>query len=138
MEDPSSPPSCCFARRAPLQTSRRRHPVPASSSIRRPKDSTRPSTRLVSTSPAGRNPPGLVPIASQLPGVQLIGPPRDPLGRHGTAVAYGLPQPQGRASKVVSNELIFDPQTSALLAEQWVVVQRTNETPFPPGTVIES
>ena len=77
-------------------------------------------------------------IASQLPGVQLIGPTHDPLGRPGTGVAYGLPQPQGRASKVVSNEFIFDPHTSALLATQWVVVQRTGETPFPPGTVIGS
>ena len=77
-------------------------------------------------------------IASQLPGVQLIGPTRDPFGRRGTGVAYGLPQPQGRASKVVNNEFIFDPHTSALLATQWVVVQRTGETPFPPGTVIGS
>jgi hypothetical protein len=77
-------------------------------------------------------------IASQLPGVQLIGPTQDPLGRRGIAVAYGLPQPQGRASKVLSNELIFDPQTSALLAKQIVVTQRTKDIPFSPGTVIAS
>ncbi|MFL5914872.1 MAG: CU044_5270 family protein [Gaiellaceae bacterium] len=77
-------------------------------------------------------------IASQLPGVQLIGPTHDPLGRPGTAVAYGLPQPQGRASKDLSSELIFDPHTSALLATQWVVVHRTRNIPFPPGTVVES
>jgi hypothetical protein len=77
-------------------------------------------------------------IASQLPGVQLIGPTHDPLGRPGTAVAYGLPQPQGRASKILSNQFIFDPHTSALLATQWVVVQRTRNTPFPPGTVVGS
>jgi hypothetical protein len=77
-------------------------------------------------------------IASQLPGVQLVGPTHDPLGRPGTAVAYGLPQPQGRASTALSNELIFDPQTSALLAKQIVVMQRTKDIPFSPGTVITS
>lgn len=77
-------------------------------------------------------------VASQLPGVQLIGPTHDQLGRPGIGVAYGLPQPQGRASKNLSNELIFDPKTSTLLAEQWVVVHRFNGAPFPPGTVINS
>jgi hypothetical protein len=51
-------------------------------------------------------------IASQLPGVQLIGTTRDHLGRTGTAVAY--------VADGLSHELIFDPQTSALLAEQTV------------------
>ncbi|HET8556411.1 MAG TPA: CU044_5270 family protein [Gaiellaceae bacterium] len=77
-------------------------------------------------------------VASQLPGVQLIGPTHDQLGRPGIGVAYGLPQPQGRASKNLSNELIFDPKTSTLLATQWVVVHRFNGAPFPPGTVINS
>ena len=77
-------------------------------------------------------------VASQLPGVKLIGPTHDQLGRPGIGVAYGLPQPQGRASKNLSDELIFDPKTSTLLATQWVVVHRFNEAPFPPGTVIDS
>jgi hypothetical protein len=77
-------------------------------------------------------------VASQLPGVQLIGPTHDQLGRPGIGVAYGLPQPQGRASKNLSNELIFDPKTSTLLATQWVVVHKFNGAPFPPGTVINS
>ncbi|HKS78397.1 MAG TPA: CU044_5270 family protein [Gaiellaceae bacterium] len=77
-------------------------------------------------------------VASQLPGVQLIGPTHDQLGRPGIGVAYGLPQPQGHASKNLSNELIFDPKTSTLLATQWVVVHRFNGAPFPPGTVIDS
>jgi hypothetical protein len=73
-------------------------------------------------------------IASQLPGVRLIGPTHDQLGRPGTGVAYGLPQPQGHTSKVLDDELIFDPQTSTLLATQWVVLQKTQDTPFRPGT----
>lgn len=77
-------------------------------------------------------------VASQLPGVQLIGPTHDQLGRPGIGVAYGLPQPQGRASKNLSNELIFDPKTSTLLATEWVVVHKFNGAPFPPGTVLNS
>lgn len=51
-------------------------------------------------------------IASELPGVELIGPTHDHLGRSGTGVAF--------VSHGLSHELIFDPQTSALLAEQTV------------------
>lgn len=67
-------------------------------------------------------------IASQLPGVELIGPTHDHLGRPGTGVAY--------VSRGLRNELIFDPQTSALLGEQQSVVERSKENPFPPGSVI--
>jgi hypothetical protein len=67
-------------------------------------------------------------IASQLPGVELIGPTRDQLGRPGTGVAY--------VSRGQRDELIFDPQTSGLLAEQTSVVQRSKDNPFPPGSVI--
>lgn len=49
-------------------------------------------------------------VAAQLPGVQLIGPTQDQLGRAGTAVGY--------PSQGNTQELIIDPQTSALLAEQ--------------------
>lgn len=61
-------------------------------------------------------PPGvrsaLYTVASQLPGVQLIGATHDQLGRAGTAVGY--------ASHGNTQELILDPHTSALLAEQTV------------------
>ncbi|MGH3009889.1 MAG: CU044_5270 family protein [Gaiellaceae bacterium] len=61
-------------------------------------------------------PPGvrsaLYTVAAQLPGVQLIGATHDQLGRAGTAVGY--------TSHGNTQELIFDPQTSALLAEQTV------------------
>lgn len=51
-------------------------------------------------------------VAAQLPGVQLIGATHDQLGRAGTAVGY--------TSNGNTQELIIDPQTSALLAEQTV------------------
>jgi hypothetical protein len=77
-------------------------------------------------------PPGvraaLFTIASQLPGVHLVGTVKDGLGRSGTAVAYD--------SHGISDELIFDPQTSALLAERQVVTGDGSWTPA--GTVIES
>lgn len=78
-------------------------------------------------------------IASQLPGVQLIGPTHDQLGRPGTGIAYyqAGPPPDGLNKRAIY-EMIFDPQTSALLADQTVVLHRTNSTPFPPGSVTSS
>lgn len=67
-------------------------------------------------------------IASQLPAVQLVGPTHDQLGRPGTGVAYDLAGQR--------NELIFDPRTSALLAEQTSVTRRSRLYPFHPGTLI--
>jgi hypothetical protein len=67
-------------------------------------------------------------IASELPGVELIGPTHDPLGRPGTGVAY--------VSRGENYEIIFDPQTSAMLAERTTVAQTSKEDPFPPGSVI--
>jgi hypothetical protein len=82
-------------------------------------------------------PPGvrsaLYTIASELPGVQLVGQVRDQLGRKGIAVAY--------VSHAISHELIFDPQTSALLAERQQVVgtDPSQVQPWVPvGTVLES
>jgi hypothetical protein len=82
-------------------------------------------------------PPGvraaLYTIASRLPGVQLVGRTRDQLGRSGIAVAY--------VSHAISHELIFDPATSALLAERQQVVGTDPsqvEPSVPVGTVLES
>lgn len=82
-------------------------------------------------------PPGvrsaLYTIASQLPGVQLVGKIRDQLGRTGIAVAY--------VSHAISHELIFDPKTSALLAERQQVVGTDPsqvQPRVPVGTVLES
>ena len=77
-------------------------------------------------------PPGvraaLFTIASQLPGVQLVGTVKDELGRSGTAVAY--------VSHGVNNELIFDPQSSALLAERELSTGDGSWAPV--GTVLAS
>jgi hypothetical protein len=82
--------------------------------------------RDTSAPPAVRS--ALYTIVSQLPGVELIGPTHDQIGRPGTGVAY--------VSRGLRNELIFDPQTSALLAEQQSVVETSRWNPFPPGSVI--
>ena len=82
--------------------------------------------RETSAPPAVRS--ALYTIASQLPGVQLIGPTHDQLGRPGTGVAY--------LSRGLRNELIFDPEPSALLGEQQSVVEKSKWNPFPPGSVI--
>lgn len=69
-------------------------------------------------------------IAAQLPGVRLLGAVHDQVGRPGTAVAY--------VSNGLSHELVFDPQTSALLAEQTTVVDPSQAKPsLPAGTVMD-
>ena len=68
-------------------------------------------------------------IASELPGVQLVGTVQDQAGRSGTAVAY--------TSNGVSQELIFDPATSALMGEESVVADPAKVKPTAPaGTVL--
>jgi hypothetical protein len=69
-------------------------------------------------------------IAAELPGIQLLGAVHDQAGRRGTAVAY--------ISNGLSHELVFDPQTSALLAEQTTVVDPSQQKPpLPAGTVLD-
>lgn len=82
--------------------------------------------RDTSAPPAVRS--ALYTIVSQLPGVELIGPTHDQIGRPGTGVAY--------VSRGLRNELIFDPQTAALLGEQQSIVETSRWNPFPPGSVI--
>jgi hypothetical protein len=79
-------------------------------------------------SPALRS--ALYTVAAELPGVQLLGTVQDQLGRSGTGVAY--------VSRGFSHELIFDPQTSALLAEQTTVADPSQvKPPAPAGTVVD-
>lgn len=63
-------------------------------------------------------------------GVRLAGEVRDPIGRRGLAVAL-----QADHSR---RELIFDPETSALLAEREVLVRRVKWIDAPRGSVIGS
>jgi hypothetical protein len=71
-------------------------------------------------------------VASELPGVELLGLVRDEAGREGVGVAY--------TDQGVRNELIFDRKTSALLGEREVLVDpgatQDLDFPAPPGTVI--
>lgn len=53
-------------------------------------------------------------VASELPGVRLVGSTHDELGRPGTAVAYD--------ADGISHELIFDPDTSQILGERTVLL----------------
>jgi hypothetical protein len=67
--------------------------------------------------------------AAYIPGVTLVGEVRDSLGRPGLAVAF-------RADGV-REELVFDPETSALLAERRVLESPVAWLPgVPAGTVI--
>lgn len=54
-------------------------------------------------------------VAAELPGVRLLGRVADPVGRKGVGVAYTDRQHGQRL------ELIFDPATSTLLGECWIV-----------------
>ena len=66
--------------------------------------------RETGASPAQRA--ALYDVAARIPGVQLLGSVRDPAGRLGTGVALDSPANHMRQT------LVFDPDTSALLAEQ--------------------
>lgn len=68
-------------------------------------------------------------IASELPGIELLGSVKDPVGRDGIAVAY--------TSGGDQHQLIFDPDTSALLGERSVVVDPGEaRLDVEPGTVV--
>jgi hypothetical protein len=67
-------------------------------------------------------------VAARIPGVELVGPAVDRVGRHGVAVAYVDPKIHER------HELIFDPKTSALLGEEYVQLDG-NSYRYPAGTL---
>jgi RNA polymerase sigma-70 factor (ECF subfamily) len=67
-------------------------------------------------------------VAARIPGVELLGPATDRIGRRGVAVAYPSSHNHERF------ELIFDPRTSALLEEQTVELD-DNFFHYPAGTV---
>ena len=69
-------------------------------------------------------------VAAELPGVQLLGKATDPTGREGVGVAYTDREHGQRL------ELIFDPATSTLLGERWIVTSpRRSGIAVPAGTV---
>jgi hypothetical protein len=82
--------------------------------------------RETDASPALRA--SLYEVAARIPGVELLGPTTDRSGRRGVAVAHTNSRNHERY------ELIFDPKTSALLAEQTVELDG-NFFHYPAGTV---
>jgi hypothetical protein len=82
--------------------------------------------RETDASPALRA--ALYEVAARIPGIELIGPVTDRIGRHGIAVAYSS-HPNDE-----QHELIFDPKTSALLGEEYRELAG-NDYGYPPGTV---
>jgi hypothetical protein len=83
--------------------------------------------RETDASPALRA--ALYEVAARIPGIELVGPVTDRIGRHGIAVAYSSHPDDQR------HELIFDPKTSALLGEEYQALAG-NEFGYAPGTVI--
>jgi hypothetical protein len=71
-------------------------------------------------------------VAARIPGVELVGEVTDPAGRKGTAVA----RTSDDAGFLERNELVFDPETSELLAEREVLLERVDWIDAEPGTVI--
>jgi hypothetical protein len=67
-------------------------------------------------------------VAANIPDIRLVGTVTDRAGRKGTAVAAS----RGTAEL----ELIFDPATSALLAQQETLERKIPDTAAPVGTVI--
>jgi hypothetical protein len=68
-------------------------------------------------------------VAATIPDIELVGTVEDHAGRLGTAVAASRDDQR--------LELIFDPTTSALLAEETSLRHSVPDTSAPPGTVID-
>jgi hypothetical protein len=67
-------------------------------------------------------------VAARIPGIQMLGPTRDAVGRPALAVALNDTFDGER------DELLFDPKTSALLGERSVVVKPPPTYHVKPGT----
>jgi hypothetical protein len=66
-------------------------------------------------------------VASQIPGVQLLGSMATPQGATGVGLGYAYPaQSDGRYE---ISELVFDPTTSQLIGEQTVIVNPSTKVP---------
>jgi hypothetical protein len=67
-------------------------------------------------------------VASRLPGIELVGPTRDSIGRPGVGVAV--------ASNGFREELVLDPATGQLLGEFQTNLEARDD--LPAGTILES
>jgi hypothetical protein len=68
-------------------------------------------------------------VAARIPGVELVGRVRDPVGRPGVAVAMEQPSDGTRET------LVIDPESGVLLAEE-VVTLAQNVYGYPAGTLV--
>jgi hypothetical protein len=73
---------------------------------------------------------GLYRAAAYVKGVRYAGEVTDPLGRKGLAVELANPE--------AVNRLVFDPDTSELLAEESVLTKRVGYVDAAPGDVVGS
>jgi hypothetical protein len=71
-------------------------------------------------------------VAAKIPDVELVGNVTGPAVRNGIAVA----RTSDDAGFLERNELVFDPDTSELLAERQVLLERVDWADAEPGTVI--
>jgi hypothetical protein len=85
------------------------------------------SLRETNATPAQRG--ALYEAAARIPGVELVGDVRDPLGRRGVGVALR------NASDGVLATLVIDPTTGELLSEEQVAL-RGNTFGYPAGEVV--
>ena len=69
-------------------------------------------------------------VAAQLPGVELAADATDPIGRPGTAVAMTYSDSGARVRVL----MFFDEQTSELLAQQRILLERASWVDAEPGT----
>jgi hypothetical protein len=69
-------------------------------------------------------------VIARLPGMRLIGPARDPLGRRGVAVGLFFKGQPGRS------ELIFNPTTGVLLGERGISLN-AKAMRAPAGTIVD-
>ncbi len=69
-------------------------------------------------------------VVAGLPGIELVGEIRDPLGRPGTGVAMTY----SSSGSTIRTVMIFDPETSHLLATEDILMERAPWVDAPPGT----
>jgi len=67
-------------------------------------------------------------VAANVPDISYLGPVTDPTGRSGVGVAW--------VGDGTRDEVIFDPDTGALLSEQTVITKVNPDWPIPLGTVV--
>ena len=83
--------------------------------------------RATNITPAVRA--ALYEVVARIPGVELVGPVEDPVGRPGVAVAMDHPAQDTR------HTLVIDPETGTMLSEQQVTLEK-NFYGYPAGTVV--